>query len=122
MRTRSRTRPAIATGSSCINRASASGAPAARLRGLRIDRIAEILTTPLKSPSDHERLAAIEKAKHEWEFTVDALTAVVCLLDPDGIVLRANRVVEHWGLGSVGGVIGKSAHSILHPACSDANC
>jgi signal transduction histidine kinase len=83
---------------------------------------AEILTAPPKSPSDHERLAAIEKAKHEWEFTVDALTAVVCLLDPDGIVLRANRVVEHWGLGSVGGVIGKGVHSVLHPACSGADC
>jgi signal transduction histidine kinase len=80
------------------------------------------LTTPLKSPPDHERLAAIEKAKHEWEFTVDALTAVVCLLDPDGIVLRANRVVEHWGLGSVSGVIGKGVHSVLHPACADAEC
>jgi len=93
-----------------------------RLRGLRIDHIADILTTPLKSPSDQERLAAIEKAKHEWEFTVDALTAMVCLLDPDGIVLRANRVVEHWGLGSVSGVIGKSVHSVLHPACSTADC
>jgi len=92
------------------------------LRRLRIDRIAEILTTPLKPPSDYERLAAIEKAKHEWEFTVDALTAMVCLLDPDGIVLRANRVVEHWGLGSVGGVVGRSAHAVLHPACSDAGC
>jgi signal transduction histidine kinase len=80
------------------------------------------LTTPLKPPSDHERLAAIEKAKHEWEFTVDALTAMVCLLDPDGIVLRANRVVEHWGLGSVSGVVGKSVHSVLHPLCSDAHC
>jgi len=95
---------------------------AARLRGPRIDRIAEILTTPQKSPADLKRLAAIEKAKHEWEFTVDALTAVVCLLDPDGIVLRANRVVEHWGLGSVSDVIGKHAHTVLHPACGDPHC
>jgi signal transduction histidine kinase len=80
------------------------------------------LTTPLKEPSDPERLAAIEKAKHEWEFTVDALTAMVCLLDPDGIVLRANRVVEHWGLGSVGSVIGKGAHAVLHPACTNEDC
>jgi signal transduction histidine kinase len=80
------------------------------------------LTTSPTSPSDFERLAAIEKAKHEWEFTVDALTAMVCLLDPEGTVLRANRVVEHWGLGSVSGVIGKSVHSVLHPACSDAQC
>ena len=71
---------------------------------------------------DHERHAAIEKAKHEWESTVDALTAVVCLISPDGTILRANRAVEHLGLGSVSGVIGKRAHAVLHPACTDANC
>jgi signal transduction histidine kinase len=71
---------------------------------------------------DHERHAAIEKAKHEWECTADALTAMVCLLNSDGLVLRANRVVEHWGLGSVSGVIGKKAHAVLHPACTDRNC
>jgi signal transduction histidine kinase len=78
---------------------------------------------PAESPATPAAtFRAIEKAKHEWEFTVDALTALVCLLDPDGIVLRANRVVEHWGLGSVGGVIGRSAHSILHPDCPDGDC
>lgn len=71
---------------------------------------------------DHERQAAIQKAKHEWECTADALTAIVCLLSSDGLVLRANRVVEHWGLGSVVGVIGKQAHAMLHPDCSDPNC
>jgi signal transduction histidine kinase len=71
---------------------------------------------------DHERQAAIEKAKQEWECTADALTAMVCLLNSDGVVLRANRVVEHWGLGSVGGVIGKQAHSVVHPDCADPAC
>ncbi len=71
---------------------------------------------------DQERHAAIGKAKREWESTVDALTAMVCLIDPDGTILRANRVVEHWGLGSVSGVIGKHAHEVLHPGCSDAGC
>jgi signal transduction histidine kinase len=71
---------------------------------------------------DHERQAAIEKAKHEWECTADALTAMVCVLNCDGLVLRANRVVEHWGLGSVSGVIGKKAHAVLHPACCDPHC
>jgi signal transduction histidine kinase len=71
---------------------------------------------------DRERHAAIEKAKHEWECTADALTAMVCLLNSDGLVLRANRVVEHWGLGSVSGVIGKKAHAVLHPACANPNC
>ncbi|HEY4968743.1 MAG TPA: ATP-binding protein [Steroidobacteraceae bacterium] len=71
---------------------------------------------------DRERQAAIEKAKQEWECTVDALTAMVCLLNSDGLVLRANRVVEHWELGSVSGAIGKHVHSVLHPACSDPRC
>jgi signal transduction histidine kinase len=71
---------------------------------------------------DHERQAAIEKAKHEWECTADALTAMVCLLNSDGLVLRANRVVEHWGLGSVGGVIGKKAHAVLHSTCTAPDC
>jgi signal transduction histidine kinase len=71
---------------------------------------------------DRERQAAIEKAKQEWECTADALTAMVFLLNSDGMVLRANRVVEHWSLGSVSGVIGKQAHAVLHPACSDPNC
>jgi signal transduction histidine kinase len=71
---------------------------------------------------DHERQAAIQKAKREWECTADALPALVCLLSANGLVLRANRVVENWGLGSVSGVVGKEAHHLLHPACSDANC
>ncbi|HWY96828.1 MAG TPA: hypothetical protein VNX69_16655, partial [Steroidobacteraceae bacterium] len=57
----------------------------------------------------NERQAAIEKAKREWECTADALSAMVCLLNSEGMVLRANRVVEHWGLGSVSGVVGKKA-------------
>jgi len=71
---------------------------------------------------ERERQAAIERAKQEWECTADALTAMVCLLNIDGIVLRANRVVEHWGLGSVSDVIGQHAHTVLHPACSDPRC
>jgi signal transduction histidine kinase len=70
----------------------------------------------------NERQAAIEKAKREWECTADALSAMVCLLNSEGMVLRANRVVEHWGLGSVSGVVGKKAHAVLHPSCTAANC
>ena len=71
---------------------------------------------------DQERHASIEKAKQEWECTADALTAMVCLLNSEGMVLRANRVVEHWGLGSVSGVVGKKAHAVLHPVCLDPDC
>lgn len=71
---------------------------------------------------EHQRHAAIAKAKHEWECTADALTSLVCLLNSDGRVLRANRVLEHWGLGSVSGVLGKKVHAVLHPICADPCC
>jgi signal transduction histidine kinase len=71
---------------------------------------------------DQSLLPVIEKAKKEWECTADALSAMVCLLSADGLVLRANRVIEQWGLGSVSAVVGKTAHSLLHPNCSDLQC
>jgi len=79
-------------------------------------------TLPQNSAGDRERLAAIERAKHEWEGTADALPALVCLLDGDGLVIRANRVVEHWGLGSVSEVVGRGAHGLLHPKCAADSC
>ncbi len=84
--------------------------------------LTDLSTRAPQAVRDRERHAAIEKAKQEWECTADALTAMVCLLDADGLILRANRVVEHWGLGSVGVVVGKRAHAVLHPDCTHANC
>jgi signal transduction histidine kinase len=69
-----------------------------------------------------ERHAAIEKAKLEWENTADALAALVCLLGDDGEVLRANRVVEDWSLGSVAGVLGAKPHALIHPGCCRRSC
>src|SRR5882724_4601163 len=68
------------------------------------------------------RQAAIEKAKLDWESTADALAALVCLLGRKGQVMRTNRVVEDWSLGSVSSVIGKSAHALLHPGCRIQRC
>jgi len=68
------------------------------------------------------REAAIERAKLEWESTADALAALVCMLSGDGRVIRVNRVIEDWSLGSVSGVLGSSAHSLLHPDCRGARC
>ncbi len=69
-----------------------------------------------------ETLSRIEQGKREWEATVDALPQLVVLLDHGGEVLRANRVVEHWGLGSVAQCIGRSVHQLLHPHCVDSAC
>src|SRR5258707_13692259 len=68
------------------------------------------------------RQAAIEKAKLDWESTADALAALVCLLGHKGQVMRTNRVVEDWSLGTVADVIGKSANALLHPGCRIPRC
>ena len=88
--------------------------PAARKAGPRV--LGEALEQA------HLRQAAIEKAKLEWEGTADAMAALVCLLGGDGQVLRTNRVVEDWSLGTVSEVIGSSAHSLLHPDCNSSRC
>ena len=73
-------------------------------------------------PENHGRQAAIERAKLEWESTADALAELVCLLGGDGEIMRTNRAVEDWSLGTVSGVLGKHAHSILHPGCRNTRC
>ncbi len=65
---------------------------------------------------------AIARAKVEWERTVDALPDLVALLDADGRAVRANRVVEQWGLGRVTDVIGRSVHAVVHPDCRRESC
>lgn len=73
--------------------------------------------------SDTQRVRlAIARAKFEWECTVDALPDLICLLDADGHVVRVNRVVERWDLGSIGGALGRDLHSLLHGRCVPAGC
>lgn len=84
-------------------------------------------TSPVRPPApavsvDGTRQAAIERAKLEWESTVDALASLVCLLGRDGKILRVNRVAEDWDLGKVGAVLGKDVHSLLHPRCQNPEC
>ena len=69
-----------------------------------------------------EILAKVERAKQEWEATVDSLPQFVCLLDERGTVIRANRVVETWGLGSVRSISGVDFHRLVHPTCLANTC
>lgn len=64
----------------------------------------------------------IERAKQEWEATVDSLAQLVCLLDDQGRIIRANRTVERWQLASVAAVQGKKLHNLFHPRCNDPTC
>jgi len=76
-------------------------------------------TRPIKRKKDYHQ--AIQ-AKYEWETTVDALPELICLLDIDFKIIRANKTLEHWRLGRVDQVAGRSIHSLLHPNCDDSHC
>ena len=63
-----------------------------------------------------DSLNLIEHAKQEWEATADSLSELVCLLDQQGRILRANRTVERWNLGQVVDIRGREISSLFHPA------
>lgn len=69
-----------------------------------------------------EIFAKVERAKQEWEATADALPELICLVDDQGRIVRANRTVERWGLGLVTRVSGMDFHALLHPACLNPTC
>ena len=64
----------------------------------------------------------IERAKQEWESTADSLPELICLVDDQGRIMRANRTVETWNLARVTDVKGRKFHKLLHPGCADASC
>ena len=64
----------------------------------------------------------IQRAKREWESTADALSHVVCLLDRQQRIIRANRAIEQWQLGAVTAVAGQDAHQFFHPTCRKPDC
>ncbi len=69
-----------------------------------------------------EVFSRVERAKQEWEATADALPQLVCLVDERGSIIRANRVVETWGFGSVRSISGLHLHELLHPRCPMHAC
>ncbi len=69
-----------------------------------------------------ESLTKIEQAKQEWESTADSLPQLVCLLDSQQGIIRANRTIERWNLTQVTQVKGKTLHDLLHPKCMAADC
>ncbi|HYK25103.1 MAG TPA: PAS domain-containing protein, partial [Steroidobacteraceae bacterium] len=101
--------------------------PRERHRALQSERL---LRTAMRQWKSHfasmarelAKWTPIMRAKQEWESTVDALPEVICLIDSEQRVLRANRAVERWGLGSVKSVLGTPLHSLFHPACDGVDC
>ena len=76
----------------------------------------------LRTQDFARRLKQIRAAKVAWEGTVDALPHIVCVLDQEGTITRANRAVEVWGLGSVTAAPCRTLHELLHPGCSNPEC
>lgn len=69
-----------------------------------------------------EVFGKVEQAKQEWEATMDALPQLVCLVNSGGQILRANRTLEDWQLGTVMAVKGSNLHRLLHPQCTERPC
>jgi PAS domain S-box-containing protein len=83
-------------------------------------------------------LDLIERAKQEWELAVDSLSQAICVLDKHGNIIRANLVLERWGVGSVMKIKGigihelfhgstdeskgLKMHELFHPGCKDLSC
>jgi PAS domain-containing protein len=110
-----------ATGGQIMNE---SDAPKGRLRG-RASRDAgsgEGATDGGAPAPQAASAESIARAKWQWEGTADALRDIVCLLNAAGQIVRANRTVEHWGLGSVGDALGLTPHELLHPGCPGTRC
>jgi PAS domain-containing protein len=83
----------------------------------------EVLAIDLMSMEEPQRLFEImRQAKQEWEATVDSLPQLICLIDAQGKIIRANRTVERWGLGRVINVRGRALHELLHPNCHARAC
>lgn len=67
-------------------------------------------------------LRQIESIKREWETMLDSLPNIVCLLDIEQRILRANRAIETWELGNVKTVKGMTIHALFHPNCENVSC
>ena len=67
-------------------------------------------------------IEALEEIKEQWLFAADSMPQLICLVDHDWRVLRANRTIERWALGRVGTVGGTYLHDVLHKRCSDRGC
>ena len=68
-------------------------------------------------------MGLLERAKQQWENAADSMPQFICLLDPEGRVIRANRTVERWKLGiDVEDVGGLYLHEVLHRDCDNSRC
>lgn len=69
-----------------------------------------------------KEMAQVKKAKDEWETTLDSLPQLVCLLDENGLILRANKTVETWKLCKLSEVQGLALQDLFPSISGSENC
>lgn len=79
--------------------------------GKRIVTLENSLMQTLEQQRQSARL--IEQTVQEWMATVDAIPQLVCLLNADGVVIRANQTVENWGLAWMSEAPGKTLADLM---------
>ncbi len=84
--------------------------------------LAHATCKPVPGNDGNNTMNDIVIAKHQLEAVIDRLPQLICLLDRDGRILRANRTIERWGICGVAEVRGRRAHEVLHPDCDDDGC
>ncbi len=56
----------------------------------------------------------VERAKQEWETSVDAIEEGIILVDKSGRLLRVNRTVAHWLKTTPEAMVGQRCQAVLH--------
>ena len=64
----------------------------------------------------------VENIKKEWELALDSLGELLCVVNSESRIVRANRAIEKWKLAKVTAVKGKKFHDLMHFGCTDPNC
>ena len=82
----------------------------------------EIEARKLTEETLQQSLKLVNRAKQEWESTVDSLPQLILLIDRQGSILRTNRTVERWHLAPLVNIRGCKIHDIFHPGCPDSGC
>jgi PAS domain S-box-containing protein len=67
----------------------------------------------------NQKLRVIDRTRREWEATTNAVPQLICLIDPDGVVIHTNRTVETWGLAALHEAASRPLTDLLAVAFED---
>lgn len=60
-----------------------------------------------------EAKRTIEQAKQEWEATADAINQLVCLVNENGQIMRANQTIEQWKLAPLSNIRHQYLYTVI---------